>query len=75
MRNSEFVIKELRCDFIPPSVTCGDTFPSRGKAMGSTLEGELAFSQKMTEGGIINHPDKFKFDKQKSGAEAPLSER
>ena len=28
--------------------------PSRGKAkLGSTLEGELSFSQKMTEGGII----------------------
>ena len=28
---------------IPPSVTCGDTFPSRGQAiLGSTLEGELA---------------------------------
>ncbi len=35
--------------------------PRRGKAiLGSTLEGELSFSQEMTEGGIQNHPYKFK---------------
>lgn len=49
--------------FISPLPSASQTpSPRRRKAkLGSTLEGELSFSQKMTEGGIQNYFYKFKF--------------